>query len=740
MNKCAIISLLVPPVIYRSMIFLFIFLINISLISESYGQSMSFQDKFVSLPDSICLDSLNKNFARYQRDSFRVEEYFLACQNLLKNRNIHSSVERCIEVSNNLAATGYFGEAIEMIDWYLEFFHVEQFDKKARLLTEKGSILLRKGEYKKAKSLYDTVLGFYSERNDLSPRLANLYNNLGIVHKYLGKYQVSLDYHLESLSLKELLQDSTGMLQSLNNIGHVYYYWERYDKASQYFQEAADLSAALGQEVNIAILSNNLGSIYLETKNYDKALDYFRASLKIYREREMAMYEGIILGNIGNVYKEKGLLGEALVYHERALAIYEQTDNTYQLVHCYLNLGEMYYLMDKYDKAKQMLEKFLSKTKENPVIDLELKAYNILSKLSKKNRDWKQALAYTKLFYILKDSLFSINKHKQISEIEAKYQNEKKSKEITALKHEAVLDQSKIQRQRLIILFTVIIAGLVLVYTFFLIQQNKEIRRIYRLLSRKQKDLTDSIVYAEKIQQAVLPSPAYITSLLPDNFVIYKPKAIVGGDFYWLASNDKYIFLAVADCTGHGVPGGFLSMLGITFLNQLIIAFPDAFPSKILNELNKLIYKSLNPDAANHSSREGMDVGLCRVERENGEIYFAGSRIPLLYTEKGKLNKIKGEVWPLGYLSTDQNLFKDKLVPVKRGEMFYLYTDGYIHQYGEEFGQKFGQKRFMGQLLEIHRDPLDLQKAVLESKLMTWKRSVDQFDDVLVFGTRVGDF
>jgi serine phosphatase RsbU (regulator of sigma subunit) len=496
----------------------------------------------------------------------------------------------------------------------------------------------------------------------------------------------------------------------------------------------------VGQELNIAILSNNIGSIFLETKQYDKALEYFHTALEIYQKREMPMYEGIILGNIGNVYKERGLLQDALEFHKKALAIYETTDNTYQLVHCYLNLGEMYFSLGQDDKAQRLLEKFLSLTRENPVIDLELKAYNILSKLSENQHNWKQALGYTKSFYTLKDSLFNINKHKQISEIEAKYQNEKKSREITALKHEAVLDQSKIQRQRLVILFTVIIAGLVLVYTFFLIRQNKEIRRIYSLLSRKQKDLTDSIVYAEKIQQAVLPSAAYITSLLPEHFVIYKPKSIVGGDFYWLATNERYIFLAVSDCTGHGVPGGFLSMLGITFLNQLIIAYPDARPSKIVNELNSLIYKSLNPKTANYSSREGMDVGLCRIDRATGEIFFAGSRIPLLYTVDGKVNRLKGEVWPLGYLSTSQNLFKDKLVPVAKGEMVYLYTDGYIHQYGEEENQKFGQKRFMNKLQEIHNNPLDLQKVQLEARLKDWQGAIDQFDDILVFGMRAGKY
>ena len=275
------------------------------------------------------------------------------------------------------------------------------------------------------------------------------------------------------------------------------------------------------------------------------------------------------------------------------------------------------------------------------------------------------------------------------------------------------------------------------------LERTAEIREQNVELARQKKEITDSIYYAERIQRAILPNTDNIASMISGHFILFKPKDIVSGDFYWLAENGKKIIIAAVDCTGHGVPGAFMSMLGVSFLNKIILENNTLQADKILNELREDVISSLKQTGKEGEARDGMDMSLVVIDMDQMTMEFAGANNPMYMIRQDELSETKADRMPISYHIRTGD-FINHNIPLKKGDSYYLFSDGYADQFGGPDGKKFKYKPFKELLLEHKDKPMVEQKKILDDVIEQWKAGPDaegnpyeQVDDILVIGIRI---
>lgn len=262
-----------------------------------------------------------------------------------------------------------------------------------------------------------------------------------------------------------------------------------------------------------------------------------------------------------------------------------------------------------------------------------------------------------------------------------------------------------------------------------------EIARQREELEAKNRSITDSLIYASYIQAALLPSEAYFKKLLPDSFIFFKPKDIVSGDFYWIRESGNKLYIVAADCTGHGVPGAFMSMIGVELLNKIIIDQKMEDPAIILSVLSKGIARTFSGvDEGPKSLKDGMDLGLCVIDRESSGLQYAGAFFPLYILRDNKLIEIKGDRLSVGM--TESIEFTCSEFQLEKDDVVYMFSDGYTDQFGGPHDKKFMYRRFRHLLLAIHKFPFSEQESILSDSISSWKGEYEQVDDLMVIGFR----
>ncbi len=266
---------------------------------------------------------------------------------------------------------------------------------------------------------------------------------------------------------------------------------------------------------------------------------------------------------------------------------------------------------------------------------------------------------------------------------------------------------------------------------------NRSLQKAYHEIEEQKKHIEDSILYARRIQNAILPPDEFVTSLLPDSFVLYKPKDIVSGDFYWMASKNDIAIVAAVDCTGHGVPGAFMSIVGSNQLNFAVNVKNAIRPDDILNSLNEGVTKSLRQTRLTSSVKDGMDISLVTIDFENAKLNYAGGYNPLFVVRNDDLIQIKADKFPIGgYMGEQLKDFTNNEMDLQKGDVLYLFSDGYPDQFGGPDDSKFLIKRFRELLLKISKEPMIEQKEILNQIHEEWRGSSVQIDDILVIGIR----
>lgn len=269
------------------------------------------------------------------------------------------------------------------------------------------------------------------------------------------------------------------------------------------------------------------------------------------------------------------------------------------------------------------------------------------------------------------------------------------------------------------------------------VRQKEEIERQSEKLEELYKDVTDSIRYAKRLQDSILPQNSLIERLLPESFVLFKPKDIVSGDFYWVSETDEKILFSAVDCTGHGVPGAFMSLIGANALNQIINEKEDQ-PANILNKLNKLSSEALNKSEEGRDKvRDGMDLALCAISKDFRSLEYAGANNPLYIVRNGDIIVTKADKFAIASFEEGEQHYTNHQFDLKEGDLVYIFSDGYADQFGGVKGKKFMYRQFRELLVSIMDEPMHKQKEILDKKIESWKGSFEQVDDILVIGVRI---
>ena len=599
-----------------------------------------------------------------------------------------------------------------------------------------GTVYVGKENYEKALENYfkSEKLGYKSSNKALIP-----YNNIAVCYYYLNNYQKSLDYYLQELEVEDAKGMKEWMIGTNIGIGNVYWKMKQYENALIYYGKALALSEVLKSKPDISLVLTCIGNIHYESNNNDTALVYYQQALNIYEELGNKSEVAITLMNIGNVYNQKKYYEKALDYYKKALNRYRELGNTYGIAQILINIGILEYKQNNnIDGAIAYLKNAVSLAESVGDKELVIIGNEALSEAYFKRGDYKNAYNYYKTYTAVKDSVFNESSTKAIAEMQAKYNTEQKEKEIELLIKDKTIRESELQNQRnvrngLILGVVLLLIMSVLAYNRYRIKQKAS-----KEIAEKNKEITESISYAKRIQTSFLTSEKYISQRLPDYFIYYNPRNIVSGDFYWLMDKNNNMYICTADCTGHGIPGAFMSLISMGILNEIIYSKTHiTHTDEILNELRRIIIMAVNPEGSSEEGKDGMDAVLCRFDFNNMQLEYSAANNSFFIIRNGELMVFKPDKMPVGKYLGEEKPFTRNTVPIQKGDCIYTFSDGYADQFGGPNNKKFQSKRLKELFLNNCHKPMSVQKEIYEKTLKEWQGGNEQVDDILLMGIRV---
>lgn len=640
----------------------------------------------------------------------------------------------------------------------------------ANIMTEFGNIYYDQSEYMKAHDYFNQGLEIEREIGNKAGEAIDL-NKIGLVHFSLGDYPKALDFYFQALKINEATGRKNGIAANLSNIGNVYMDEKDYPKALEYFQSALKLNEELERKIGIAINNGNMGLVYKSLGDHPKALLHFEKALKLNEELDRKTGIAENLSNIGTIYKFKADSASdnasrdlnfslALDYYFRSLKISEKTGDKGAMANALDNIGSAYISLKKYKSAYDNIYRALDLaifTGERYVLKSN---YESLSTLYEKSNiclhdtiggkllSFEEMRLRSKYYFqrsiAIRDELFNLENKKQMVQKEMNFEFDKKEAILKNLQEKKdVLASEEKKKQKLLLFLISSVLILVFVFSGFvfrslhLAKKQKVIIEEQKLLvEEKNKDIIDSINYAKRIQDALLKEEEHISEHLPEHFIFLKSKDIVSGDFHWALEKQKHFYMAAVDCTGHGVPGAFMSMLGVAFLNEINASIEVLSPAAILDQLREKIVKELGQGRKELEAKDGMDISLICYNLETKVLQWAGANNPIYMVMNGKWNEIKANKQPIAYQENMQP-FTNHVIQLESGTSFYLFTDGYADQFGGPSGKKFKSSQLKETLFAISSKPMKEQKVILKDTFEKWKGDLEQIDDVCIIGMKV---
>jgi len=510
----------------------------------------------------------------------------------------------------------------------------------------------------------------------------------------LGDYDRAMRYATEALNLAVKQGDKELESDVATTMGKIYSRLNDYKTAVEMLKRGEKLRSELNDYNALASSLNLIARNYSLSGDYPNALHYFNRSIEMRKKYHPESLVWSYLGLAG-YYRQVQNYSEAIKYYQIGLKLIsgEDFEKRGQFIFL-LELGSIYTELYEFEEAEKFLKKALEYIPELSSKPLEYQIYKALSELYEAKADFKPALDFFKRYHAVKNEVTNaeINQLKKIEIQNAYNEIEQKNIEIT----------------------------------------------------QKNRDITESIEYARRIQTALLPPGDYISEFAPERFILFKPRDIVSGDFYWVGKKENKIVIVAADCTGHGVPGAFMSMLGVAFLNQIVNTTQNLSAGNILNQLRMTVISSLRQTGKDHEAKDGMDIALCIMDLDAMKLEFAGANNPMYFIRNNELQIFKGDKMPIGIHYNMQNSFATHTLSIKKGDVFYLFSDGYIDQFGGENERKFMSSRFKELLLSINAHSMEKQHKILDETIENWRHKhsnstekYPQTDDILVIGIRI---
>lgn len=653
--------------------------------------------------------------------------------------------------------------------------------------------------YDMALEYFFNGLNFFKVINN-KQGIAKSYSNIGGVYVLQGKYELALEHHIYSLKINEGIENKNGIANSYINIGHVYSNQGNYIKALNYYRKSLKHSNEIGDKNKIASANINISRLYFKQRHYTHAIKYANKALQIAQEINALKLVSDASEMLYKTHKSTGHSKKALEMFETLISVRDtlaKEEGAEELME--MNLQKKYELKKQADSLRHSKELLLSQ-KDAIIKDEKLKsAYTfskglilisilivsflvfVINRFSYSNKqkriiEKQQEVTLEKnrelerLSIVVRETeniILILDKNGNVEWVNDSFVklNNLTLEELIAERGEHITTISNNSNVKQILetcrttktpyrydslnitnqggrvwesstitpIFDAqgVIENFIIIDTDITKQKDAE-----ELVNQKNKDITDSINYAKRLQNAILPSLDVVNNTLPESFIYNNPKGIVSGDFYWLETIKKKIFFAVADCTGHGVPGALVSVVCSNVLTRSLIEENITQPAKILNRARDLVIKRFAKST--DDIRDGMDISLCSLDINLGELEWAGANNPLWIIRKNsnEIEEIISDKQPIGMYAT-KNLFTNHKIKIDKGDQFYLFSDGFSDQFGGKSSKKYKSSNFKKFLLSIKNHNMDKQHTLLSKEFDSWKGDLEQIDDVCVMGVKI---
>jgi serine phosphatase RsbU (regulator of sigma subunit) len=622
-----------------------------------------------------------------------------------------------------------------------------------------------------------------------------IYCLYGLSRAYWVKsdFPTSMRYALDGMALCDSTANRTEKIKYLNMLGLIYYEMSYHDKAIDMFNSAHHLSLNTGDSSMLSRILGNLGDLYFNDSDTAKAYHYYIQALEISKSRNDDINSSTNYLAIGQIYREQGRYSLAEEYLTEGLRLAEKVHDKQNISQCLSALAVLYKKTGNTSKYREYSEKALDVAQSVGDLASVYESAFILYEFYREKEDFREALRYYLIADAADDSMFNSYQNDELNRLQHSFEITKRQATIEILSKDKELAELR----------SVLFASgsaLFLLLGIVIFRSRQKARRANSLLEKQKKEietqrdeisaqrdivtqqkqhiekiytsLTDSIHYAEKIQTAVLPDFNSLKEKIPyDFFVLYEPRDIVSGDFFYVEKRKNNLLIAVADCTGHGVPGALMSMLGVAFLNEIISKEEVQSPAVVLEEMRKKIVHSLQQKSSENDSayslsaiKDGMDMSFIQLNTQTLELQFAGANNPLYIIKSAighwllavgpniteansqqpmansQLIELKGDKMPVGIHSFTQP-FTNHTIQLQKGDTVYLMTDGFADQFGGKEGRKFMAKNLKKLLTDISGEQMEKQRTLLSESFTKWKQNDenrhDQTDDMTFFGFRV---
>ena len=655
---------------------------------------------------------------------------------------------------------------------------------KAALISNIGIIYYYRGQM-------DTVIKLWTKAAEIEASVGfekgtiGTYNNMAQIHITNGNMDKAIDLLEKSLELSKKYDDKVHVAKVLGNIGYcyslqgktieaikiyeksneyvfknslekeneelvaynygglfkVYLNVEEFEKAVEFLHKERDVYHRKGFKRKYYETINNEGQVYSKLEKLDSAISFFNLSVSGFDSIEYSKGKAISLSNLASCYNRKENYRRAKELNFSSLKINKEINYVSGIQSNYHILALTFLGLSQIDSAEYYGVKAYEIAQELNQIEFKSKVVKTLSKIYNQKREYKKAFDFLTIHKELSDSLINdeIKKEALKSEFEFEFTSEKILLEKEQEKREALASEKDLRQK--VIIFSIAIILILVIISAIIIYNRLKITRSQNVIINNQKieveeknnEILSSISYAKRIQTAILPSEEEVNALLPNNFVYYEPKDIVSGDFYWVQKSENKVFFAAVDCTGHGVPGAFMSIVGNNGLNKALNEKRITQPSKILDSLNLHVVESLQKKADDRI-KDGMDLAICAIDYQKLLLEYSGAYNPLYLIRNNELIETKADKQAIGLANKEYTNHKFEL---QKGDVIYLFTDGYADQFGGPKGKKFTYKRFKQLLIEISKKPIAEQKNILEKTLHEWMKNEEQIDDICLMGITV---
>lgn len=737
-------------------IFLLISILNLFQYASLYAQQ--YADKEYYLVDSLILEELSTsdkdiieksltNYHQSKSDSGKIYALNNICDNLL-----HNDWKKYQFFQRDLIEA-------ELKKDLNEKSKNKILESYAAAINNIGIIYRDQGNIPEAIKYYEKSFDIQKQLNNEEGIGLSL-SNLGVIYQQQGNTIKAIEYFDKSLKIREKVYEHSkkditrnGIASTLNNIGSIYLEQKEYNLSLEYFNKSLTLNKKTNNLQSIASSYNSIGATYSRLNKNTKALEYYTKSLIICKQ--LKDIDGISRGlnNSAVIYNLQGNSTKALELFQEALNLSRKINDKTGEIRTLNNIGEIYSFANELTKAKQYSAESLSKAREIGYPILIRNSANTLYQVYEKENNSMLALEMYKLYISMNDSIINKENQKILIRKQAQFEYEKQ-KATDDAEHDKLLtiEQEKKEKQVILTTTAATVLGLVILFLFFVfnrlrvtkkqkliieqqkieVEQQKDVVELaHAQLEEKNKEITDSITYAKRIQSAILPPAKIVKEYLQESFILYKPKDIVAGDFYWLEQVDNKVLFAAADCTGHGVPGAMVSVVCNNALNRSVREHNLTTPGEILTKTREIVIQEF--EKSDEDVNDGMDIALCSLD--GNILQYAGAHNPLWIIRNGKIIETKANKQPIGKY--------DKLVPytthsfeLEKGDTIYIFSDGYVDQFGGIKGKKFKAKSFRELLLSIQGKNMTEQKSIIDQTFETWRGNLEQIDDICIIGVK----